>query len=102
MNTNDIRRQADAVDEARKELDAVRVQIRKVEGKHGQDCAALHINGVAFEITRLNRSYMPEVIKGMETIQRECIALLKAREAACASRLDGAEWKLRELAKEVA
>ena len=99
MDTEAIRSQTAVVDAARKAVADSKTLIAKVSARHGQDCAVIHINGVKFDLTSLNRAYMPEVIKGMEAIQRECVAMLQAQLATHRSRLEGAEWKLLQLVK---
>lgn len=99
MDTEAIRRQTAVVDAARKEVAATEKLIAQVSARHGQDCATVHVNGVPFSVVQLNRAYMPEVVKGAEVIQRECIAILQANLFAQRSKLEGAEWKLRQLVK---
>ena len=100
MDTDAIRNQTMAVDAAAKAVAATRVQIAKVSAKGcGQDTCSILVAGVTFSLTELNRSYMPEVVNGMEAIQREVLAILQAQLASQISRLEGAEWKLRQLIK---
>lgn len=100
MDTEAIRRQTAVVDAAAKAVAATRDLINKVSARNcGQDLAGITVNGVAFAITAMNRSYMPELVAGMEFIQRECLALLQAQLSSQLSGLEGAEWKLRQLVK---
>lgn len=99
MDTEAIRRQSEVVDAARRAVNSTQKLIAQVSARHGQDCAEIHVNGVVFSVTALNRTYMPEVIRGMESIQRQCIELLQTRLSSERSKLEGAEWKLRQLVK---
>ena len=99
MDTEAIRRQTAVIDAARKDVEATLKLIAQATGRHGQDCAAIHVNGVKFDLTVLNRAYMPEAVKGMESIQRQCVDMLKAQLSAQKSKLDGSEWRLKQLIK---
>jgi hypothetical protein len=99
MDTEAIRRQTEVVDAARKAVAATQKLIAQVSARSGQDCATVSVNGVVFNLVQLNSAYMPQVVKGMEAIQRECLAILQANLSAQRSKLEGAEWKLRQLVK---
>lgn len=101
VDTEAIRRQTAAVDAARKNVAETQKLIAQVSARLGQDCATVHVNGVPFSVVQLNSAHMPQVVKGAEVIQRECIAILQANLSVQLSRLEGAEWKLRQLVKEV-
>lgn len=99
MDTEAIRRQTEVVDAARKAVAATQKLIAQVSARSGQDCATVTVNGVPFSVVQLNSAYMPQVTKGAEVIQRECIAILQANLSAQRSKLEGAEWKLRQMVK---
>lgn len=99
MDTELIRRQTQVVDAARKAVAETVALIETASAKHGQDCADVSVNGVRFNLVVLNRGYMPEVAKGMEAIQAKCLELLRMKLHGERSRLEGAEWKLRQLIK---
>jgi len=101
MNLDAIRRQADLIGSLRSQLKDAETQIATVAGNHGQSTTArVTVNGVCFDVLRMNTAYMPEVIKGYEIIQREAVRLLTMRRDRTLSQLEGAEWKMRQLSKE--
>lgn len=101
MNTDAIRRQTGVVDACETAVAFTRDQINKVSARDcGQATASIAINGIPFVITALNRAWMPELVAGAEAIQRECLAMLQAELADRISRLEGAQWKLRQLIKD--
>lgn len=101
MDTDAIRRQTEVVDALERAAAFTRDQINKVSARNcGQAVASIAINGVPLAITSLNRAYMPELVAGAEAIQRECLAILQAELCDRISRLEGAQWKLRQLIKD--
>lgn len=99
MNTEAIRKQAAVVDAARKVVSETERQIAQVSARHGQDCAVIYVNGVEFKLTALNPAYRPQVVAGMEEVQRLCTDMLRTRLHFERTRLEGAEWTLRQMAK---
>lgn len=100
MDTTAIKHQADAVYQLQQALALAQQDIQRAEGKFGQDTSlVITINGVSFQPVMLGRNHMPEVRQGMETMQREAVRLLRLRCDDLRSRLDGAQWKLRQLVK---
>ena len=80
MDTESIRRQTAVVDAAAREVAITRDLIAKVSARNcGQDLAGITVNGVAFSLSALNKAYMPELCRGMEAIQRECLTILQAQ-----------------------
>lgn len=99
MNTDHIRAQAKKLDELRESLKAAQINRDTVACRYGQVCASISINGIALKLSDHNRNYMPEVLKGMEAIQAEAIKLLDMRVATLKGLVEGAVWKLSQLAK---
>lgn len=100
MNTEDIRAQARVLDDLRKQRDAVVLSQNTILAvKCGQATAKIFFAGVAFDVTGLNRAYMPEVISGMKRLQAECVTLLQFQIDILNSKIIGAENKLKKLCK---
>ena len=103
MNLDAIRRQTDLIGKLRQELQGAEAHILACSGKAGQSTSArVTVNGIAFDILRLGPGYMPELVKGMEAMQREAIRLLTMHRDSIRSQLEGAEWQLRQLTKATA
>jgi len=100
MDLDAIKKQAELIGSLRTQLKDMEVQIATVAGNYGQSTSArVTVNGVTFDVLRMNAAWMPEVIKGYEVIQREAVRLLTLRRTRLLSQIEGAEWKLHQLSK---
>lgn len=99
VDTKQIRLHAEAIDNAEKQVHDIAKRLAQVEARYGQDTVAIHVNGVQFSLTSLNSAYRPQLVRGMENIQRECIAILKAQHSSALSALEGQQWKLKQMVK---
>ena len=100
MDTEAVKAQASAVQALQAQLDLVNIDLRRAAGEFGQDASlTISLNGVAFSPLGLGRNHMPEVRKGFEVMQAEAIKLLELKRSDIRSRLEGAQWKLRQLVK---
>lgn len=101
MDTEAVKAQASAVGVLQTKLSLINIDLQRAAGKFGQDTSlTISLNGVAFSPLVLSGgNYMPEVRKGFEVMQAEAIKLLQLKRADIRSRLEGAEWKLRQLVK---
>lgn len=102
MNTKQIRDFADVVDGHRSKLRELEATLSTLNLTHGQACPNISINGVKFDLADMSREsgWMPRALKATEAIRAEAIKLIQARIKAQQSRLEGAEFNLRQALKD--
>lgn len=99
MNITVIKQQLDELASLYKRSSEAQNQKSVLEGKSGQDTCHIVINGVSFNVTELNKYYLPEVIKGMEIIQKEAVKLKEMQIATIKGKIEGLEFTIRNLTK---
>ncbi len=101
MDTKKIRDAATTLDAERASLNAMRETLATLEFRNGQTMAKISINGASFDLATMGREsgWMPYAIKSTEAIRAEAIRLVNVRIAAQQSKVEGAEWALRQVTK---
>jgi uncharacterized lipoprotein YehR (DUF1307 family) len=74
-----------------------------VKCKFGQDMVNVSVGGHTFAFQTLSREsgWMPYVIKGCEELQQAAEKIMKHKVLALEGKIEGATWKIQQIAKEM-
>lgn len=101
--TEQIRVILKEIDERKSTVLNYEKQIRCLNNQQGQTLCTLHVNGVAFDISSLDResSWAAYTRKGMEKLRDEAINVLDVYLRNARTQLEESKFKFMQLSKEI-
>jgi len=102
--TAELRQAIEKYDALKKKHHEALKTLKQVQCKAGQDYVPVFVGGCKFDFATLDRQsgWMPYVMKGCEELQKAAEKIMFNYVKSIEGEMEGAQWKVKQLARELA